>query len=126
MTTRPCVVSMINVFSGSLISAIPASLWFGVSGLCLIRAVLAQPRGATTGQVLRSQNARGVLSDCSALGVGQQVHAHDLIRVAHAARPRIAPLDLVDVLHALDHAAPDGVLAVEVRRRIEDDEELAV
>ena len=39
---------------------------------------------------------------------------------------RLAALDLVDVLHALDDLAPDRVLAVEERRVGEADEELAV
>src|SRR6516165_12650321 len=29
---------------------------------------------------------------------------------------RLAPLDLVDISHAFDHLAPDGILAVEKRR----------
>ena len=46
----------------------------------------------------------------------------DLVGIAH----RLAALDLVDVLHALDHLAPGGVLAVEEGRVVEADEELAV
>ena len=46
----------------------------------------------------------------------------DLVRVLH----RLAALDLVDVLHAFDHLAPDGVLLVEEARVVEADEELAV
>jgi len=34
--------------------------------------------------------------------------------------------DLIDVLHAVDHLAPDRVLAVEVRRVREADKELAI
>src|SRR3546814_10787815 len=52
----------------------------------------------------------------------------DLVRLAHrpalVARRRL--LDGVDVLHALDDAAPDGVLAVEEARWRQGDEELAV
>src|SRR3546814_12631117 len=51
-----------------------------------------------------------------------------LVRLAHCpalvARRRL--LDGVDVLHALDDAAPDGVLAVEEARWRQGDEELAV
>src|ERR1700746_2936459 len=46
----------------------------------------------------------------------------DLVRILD----RLAALDLVDVLHALGHLAPDRVLLVEERRVVEADEELAV
>src|SRR5882757_2161984 len=46
----------------------------------------------------------------------------DLVRILH----RLAALDLVDVLHAISHLAPDRVLAVEEGRIVEADEELAV
>src|ERR1700736_4036927 len=46
----------------------------------------------------------------------------DLVRVLH----RLAALDLVDVLHARRHLAPDGVLIVEERCIVEADEELTV
>src|ERR1700737_3809532 len=39
---------------------------------------------------------------------------------------RLAALDLVDVLHAFDHLAPDGILLVEEAGVVEADEELAV
>src|SRR3954468_23446557 len=39
---------------------------------------------------------------------------------------RLAALDLVDVLHAFDHFAPDRVLLVEEPGVVEADEELAV
>src|SRR3546814_12041342 len=52
----------------------------------------------------------------------------DLVRLAHrpalVARRRL--LAGVDVLHALDDAAPDGVLAVEAARWRQGEEELAV
>src|SRR5580704_15982498 len=46
----------------------------------------------------------------------------DAVGILH----RLAPLDAVDIVHAVDHRAPDGVLAVEKRRVVEADEELAV
>jgi hypothetical protein len=46
----------------------------------------------------------------------------DLVGVLHG----FAALDLVDVLHAVGHLAPDGVLAVEEGRIVEANEELAV
>src|SRR3954468_22453100 len=46
----------------------------------------------------------------------------DLVRILH----RLAALDLVDVLHARRHLAPDRVLVVEEGRIVEADEELAV
>src|SRR5690606_7366058 len=56
------------------------------------------------------------------LGVGRDLHAHDAVRVGR----RLARGDRVDVLHALDHLAPDRVLAVQVWRLDVVDEELAV
>src|SRR6185437_2301965 len=47
---------------------------------------------------------------------------HDLVGIPH----RLAALDLVDVLHAIRHLAPDGVLPIEERSFVEADEELAV
>src|SRR5579871_6056447 len=49
-------------------------------------------------------------------------HRYDPVRIAH----RLAALELVDVGHAVDDLAPDGVLAVEECRVGEADEELAV
>src|SRR5258706_4408794 len=54
--------------------------------------------------------------------VGGQARFDDLVRVLH----RLTPLDLVDVLHARRHLAPDRVLVVEERGVIEADEELAI
>src|ERR1700730_6142751 len=54
--------------------------------------------------------------------VGGDTGLDDLVRVLH----RVAPLDLVDVLHSRPHLAPDRVLAVEERCIVEADEELAV
>src|ERR1700688_2734874 len=54
--------------------------------------------------------------------VGGHARLDDLVRVLH----RLAALDLVDILHARRHFAPDGVLVVEERGIIEADEELAV
>src|SRR6202166_822656 len=58
------------------------------------------------------------------LGRVVQRHARldDLVRVLH----RLAALDLVDVLHARRHLAPDRVLVVEEGGVVEADEELAV
>src|SRR4051794_20323726 len=47
---------------------------------------------------------------------------YDLVGILH----RLATLDLVDVLHAFDHLAPDGVVLVEKAGIVEADEELAV
>src|SRR5437879_4204162 len=46
----------------------------------------------------------------------------DLVRILHG----LAALDLVDVLHPIRHLAPDRILAVEKRRIVEANEELAV
>src|SRR5271169_4912560 len=54
--------------------------------------------------------------------VGLDPHRVDAIGIGD----RLAALDLVDVVHALDHAAPDRVLAVEPGRVGKADEELAV
>src|ERR1700723_2484778 len=54
--------------------------------------------------------------------VGGHVRLDDLVRILD----RLAALDLVDVLHALGHLAPDRVLVVEEGRIVEADEELAV
>src|SRR5229473_2094330 len=54
--------------------------------------------------------------------VGGHVRLDDLVGILH----RLAALDLVDVLHAFGHLAPDRVLAVEEGGVVEADEELAV
>src|SRR5260370_37357700 len=54
--------------------------------------------------------------------VGGQAGLHDLVGIVH----RLAAFDLVDVLHARRHLAPDRVLVVEERGVIEADEELAI
>src|SRR6266404_3491782 len=54
--------------------------------------------------------------------VRSDMRLHDLVRILH----RLAALDLVDVIHAIRHPAPDRVLAVEEGRVVEADEELAV
>src|SRR5213592_1312931 len=54
--------------------------------------------------------------------VGGHARLDDLVRVLH----RLAALDLVDVLHARRHLAPDRILVVEERGIIEADEELAI
>src|SRR5260221_14268792 len=46
----------------------------------------------------------------------------DLVRILH----RLAALDLVDILHAVSHLAPNRVLAVEEGGVVEADEELTV
>src|SRR5882757_10242598 len=56
------------------------------------------------------------------LRVRGHLRRYDLVRIAD----RLAALDLVDVLHALGHLAPDGVLTVEERGIPEADEELAI
>src|SRR6266404_8064157 len=53
---------------------------------------------------------------------GGHVRLDDLVGILH----RLAALDLVDVLHAFGHLAPDRVLAVEEGGVVEADEELAV
>src|SRR3954468_9257574 len=54
--------------------------------------------------------------------VGGHMRLHDLVGIFY----RLAAFDLVDILHARSHLAPNGVLAVEEGRVIEADEELAV
>ena len=49
----------------------------------------------------------------SAAGIGGDAHLDDPIRIGR----RLARGDLVDHVHALDHLAPHGVLAVEMRGR---------
>src|SRR5690242_1096239 len=56
------------------------------------------------------------------LGVGRHSRLDDLVGIAN----RLAALDLVDVLHALDDVAPGGVLVVEEGGVAEANEELAV
>src|SRR4029078_8914712 len=61
------------------------------------------------------------------LDVRGDAHTHDLVPLVHlAAWGRVALLDFVDVLHALDHATPDRVLAVEERCWRKADEELGI
>src|SRR5665647_1616816 len=59
---------------------------------------------------------------CLACRVQRHAGLDDLVGVLH----RLAALDLVDVLHALGHLAPDRVLVVEEGSIVEADEELAV
>src|SRR5690606_22890462 len=54
--------------------------------------------------------------------IRRHAHRDDPRRVRH----RLTTRQLVDMLHALDHLPPNGVLAVEEFRIIEADEELAV
>src|SRR3954464_2251542 len=54
--------------------------------------------------------------------VSGHMRLDDLVRILH----RLAALDLVDVVHAVGHLAPDRVLAVEEGGVVEADEELAV
>src|ERR1700741_341843 len=56
------------------------------------------------------------------LGVGGHARLQGLVGILH----RLAALDLVDVVHAFGHLAPDRVLAVEEGGVVEADEELAV
>src|SRR5438552_15191115 len=58
----------------------------------------------------------------SGLGVGRDLHFHDLVRIAH----RLAALEAVDEFHAGSHLAPHRILLVEEARIAEADEELAV
>src|SRR5690606_6553802 len=44
--------------------------------------------------------------------VGGNLDRNHLVRVDD----RLAALDLVDIVHALDHFTPDGILAIEERR----------
>src|SRR4051812_703909 len=61
------------------------------------------------------------------IGVRRDLHLDDLVRVADSAIAALVALfDRVDMLHAGDDIAPDRVLPVEKRRRLEADEELAV
>ena len=55
-------------------------------------------------------------------GVGGDPHRQHLVRIGR----RLAASDLVDILHAVDHAAPHRIFVVEKARVVEDDEELAV
>src|ERR1700712_2355276 len=59
-------------------------------------------------------------------GLVGRTHAQDLVGVLYSTARSGATLDRVDMLHALDHFAGNGVLAVEAGRRCEHDEELAV
>src|SRR5258706_2302032 len=56
------------------------------------------------------------------LAGGAHCNGDDLVWVSY----RLATLDLVDVFHSLDHAAPNRILPVEKGCVIETDEELAV
>src|SRR5690606_13052008 len=48
----------------------------------------------------------GRVCPIAASGVGGNLHRDDRVRIAH----RLAALDLVDDIHALDDLAPDGIL----------------
>src|SRR6202035_4498452 len=54
--------------------------------------------------------------------ISAQAGLDDLVGIADG----LAALDLVDVLHARNHLAPDGILAVEKGRVAEADEELRI
>ena len=54
--------------------------------------------------------------------IGSHTCLDDLVGVLH----RLAALDLVDILHAFDDLAPDGVLVIQERGIVEADEELAI
>src|SRR5690606_39301746 len=59
--------------------------------------------------------------------VSRDLEADDPVRIGDRAIPGVvALLDLVHGVHALDHLPPDGILAVEMRRAVEHDKELAV
>src|SRR5438046_4416447 len=60
--------------------------------------------------------------DLESTRVSGHMRLDDLVRILH----RLAALDLVDVLHAISHLAPDRVLAIEEGGIVEADEELAV
>src|SRR5712675_2921103 len=60
--------------------------------------------------------------DLGSSRVSRHVRLDDLVGILH----RLAALDLVDVLHARGHLAPDRVLAIEEGGVVEADEELAV
>src|ERR1700677_2765976 len=54
--------------------------------------------------------------------ISAQAGLDDLVGIANG----LAALDLVDILHARNHLAPDGILAVEKGRVAEADEELRI
>src|ERR1700722_14475664 len=54
--------------------------------------------------------------------ISAQASLDDLVGIAD----RLAALDLIDVLHARNHLAPDSILAVEKGRVAEADEELRI
>src|SRR6516164_5395435 len=61
------------------------------------------------------------------LGVGGDLHLDDLVGVGDGTvAGRVALLDLVDIVHAGHHRAPDRVLTVKEGRGCEHNEELAV
>src|SRR5690349_11454152 len=62
----------------------------------------------------------------SAFGVGRYLQLEDAVGIGDLAAAGRALLDRVDMLHPGRHLAPGRVLAIEVRRRVEADEELAV
>ncbi len=59
-------------------------------------------------------------------GSGFGTHGNDGVGILHHARRTSATLDLVDMLHAGHDLTCNGVLAIEGRRGLEHDEELAV
>src|SRR2546423_8951009 len=81
------------------------------------RAKRGNPESRDSGFMLRMPRNDGV----SLRSVGHP-RLDDLVGILH----RLAALDLVDVLHARGHLAPDRVLAVEEGGVVEADEELAV
>src|SRR6185437_14404515 len=86
------------------------------------------PEGANREKRLAGLSVRGPLTLRSArlVGVGGDLHLHDLVGIADRAALARAALDRVDRFHAGGDLAPDRVFAVEERRRLEADEELAV
>ena len=80
---------------------------------CVVKA----PRG---GMVIHP--ARNFFWRLALFGVGGNLHLDDLIGVGG----RLAPFQHADELHAVGDLAPDGVLAVEERGVVENDEKLAV
>src|SRR5207342_453495 len=77
----------------------------------------------------RSKSKRSVrMSTLSHMGKGQgrALRPHRRLDDLVGVLDRLTAFDLVDVLHALDHLAPDRVLVVEEAGVVKADEELAV
>src|SRR5215831_16045126 len=88
-----------------------------------VRMAVSDPAGLTPLRSIGNWGPRFQLRKCDMTSkVSRDLERGDPVGILHG----LTALDLVHVLHALDHLAPDGVLPVQERCIVEADEELAV